>query len=303
MLSLISLLVAGVLAGWLLRRHPLGWLSAVVTGLVWLLLFLLGIEAGGNPQVMAGLSTLGLEALALAVAGLLGSCVLSLLLWKAVNGGASSREGTGEKPDTLKALKGSIIIVAFFAVGCMIGVLGVVPEAVMDSGLSMYALYGLLFSVGMSVGNDSKTLGSLRLLKPGLAFLPIMTMAGTLGACALLGLVLPHRSTPDVLAVGSGFGYYSLSSVLISGYKGAELGTVALLANVFREIITLLGAPLILRVFGPLAPISCGGATTMDTTLPVITCCCGKEYVALSVFHGFVMDTSVPLWVSLFCGL
>lgn len=303
MLSLISIMLAGVLVGWMLRKHLLSWLSAVVTALVWLLLFLLGIEAGGNPQVMAGLSTLGMEALTIAVAGLLGSCVLSLLLWKVVSRKENEREGKAEKADTWKALKGSIVIVAFFAAGCVVGVTGIAPRAILDSELSMYALYGLLFSVGMSVGNDSKTLRSLRTLKPGLALLPIMTMAGTLGACALLELALPHRSLSDVLAVGSGFGYYSLSSVLISGYKGAELGTVALLANVFREVITLLGAPLILRFFGPLAPISCGGATTMDTTLPTITCCCGKEYIALSVFHGFVMDTSVPLWVSLFCGL
>ena len=71
--------------------------------------------------------------------------------------------------------------------------------------------------------------------------------------------------------VGAGFAYYSLSSVFITQYKGAELGTVALMANIMRELITLLFAPLLVRWISPLAPISCGGASTMDTTLPIIT--------------------------------
>ncbi|WP_290394058.1 lysine exporter LysO family protein, partial [uncultured Duncaniella sp.] len=111
------------------------------------------------------------------------------------------------------------------------------------------------------------------------------------------------RSIPEVLAVGSGFGYYSLSSILITDAKGAELGVIALLANICREIITLLGAPLLSRLFGPLAPISSGGATSMDTTLPIITAVSGNKFAVLSVYHGFVVDLSVPLLVSLFCSL
>ncbi|HAD01761.1 MAG TPA: hypothetical protein DCE74_06040, partial [Porphyromonadaceae bacterium] len=82
---------------------------------------------------------------------------------------------------------------------------------------------------------------------------------------------LADVSLTDCLAVGSGFGYYSLSSVFITQYKGAEMGTIALTANIIREILTLLAAPLMVRYFGRLAPICAGGATTMDTTLPIIT--------------------------------
>ena len=103
------------------------------------------------------------------------------------------------------------------------------------------------------------------------------------------------------MAVGSGFGYYSLSSIFITEYKGAELGTIALLSNISREIITLLSAPLLVRWFGNLAPIAAGGATTMDTTLPIITQYSGQQFVIVSIFHGFVTDFSVPFLVSLFC--
>ena len=105
----------------------------------------------------------------------------------------------------------------------------------------------------------------------------------------------------ESMAVGSGFGYYSLSSIFITEYKGAELGTIALLSNILREIMALLLAPLFVKYFGKLAPISVGGATTMDTTLPIILKFSGKEFAVISVFHGFILDLSVPVLVTIFC--
>lgn len=74
----------------------------------------------------------------------------------------------------------------------------------------------------------------------------------------------------------------------------AELGTIALIANIIREIFALLGAPLFVRYFGRLSPICAGGATTMDTTLPIITRYCGKDLVFVSIFHGILVDFTVP---------
>ena len=54
------------------------------------------------------------------------------------------------------------------------------------------------------------------------------------------------------------------------------------------------------KYFGKLAPICAGGATTMDTTLPIITKFSGSEYVMVALFHGIIIDFSVPLWVSFF---
>ncbi|MCL2727650.1 MAG: lysine exporter LysO family protein [Bacteroidales bacterium] len=68
----------------------------------------------------------------------------------------------------------------------------------------------------------------------------------------------------DSMAIGSGMGYYSLSSVLISHSKGAELGSISLMSNILRELITLFFAPILVRTFGKLAPISAGGVTSMD---------------------------------------
>lgn len=198
-------------------------------------------------------------------------------------------------------MKGSLIIVAFFAVGVLCGFYHLVPFDVSKTGISFYALCALMGSVGLSIGNDPQTLKNFRSLNPRLVFLPIATILGTLSAAALVGFILPHRTMADCMAVGSGMGYYSLSSIFITEYKGAELGTVALLSNIIREIVTLLCAPLLVRWFGNLSPISAGGATTMDTTMPVITRYSGQEFVVVSIFHGFVTDFSVPFLVTFFC--
>lgn len=198
-------------------------------------------------------------------------------------------------------MKGSLIIVGFFILGIVCGLMGWLPS--LDDNLSFLTLCALLFCVGMTVGNNTTLLKSFKRLDPRLMLLPLMTIIGTLVATAVAALGLPHRSLTDCLAVGSGFGYYSLSSILITQYRGPDLGTVALLANIIREVITLLGAPLMVRWFGPLAPISSGGATTMDTTLPIITRTSGEEFVILSLFHGFLVDFSVPFLVTLFCSL
>lgn len=200
-------------------------------------------------------------------------------------------------------MKGSLIIICFFVLGILCGVMNIVPFDISKTNVSFYALCALMFSVGISIGNDPQTLKNFRQLNPRLVFLPVATILGTLSAAVLVSLILPHRTTAECMAVGSGFGYYSLSSIFITQYKGAELGTIALLSNISREIITLLAAPLLVRWFGNLAPISAGGATTMDTTLPIITQYSGQQFVVVSIFHGFVTDFTVPFLVTFFCSI
>ena len=200
-------------------------------------------------------------------------------------------------------MKGSLIIVGFFVLGIVCGLMHWLPDLNAFGNVSVWTLYALLFCVGITVGNNTTLLKSFTKLDPRLMLLPLMTILGTLSATAILSLAMPHRSLTECLAVGSGFGYYSLSSILITQYRGPDLGTIALLANIIREVFTLLGAPLLVRFFGPLSPISCGGATTMDTTLPIITRTSGQDFVILSLFHGFLVDFSVPFLVTFLCSL
>lgn len=200
-------------------------------------------------------------------------------------------------------MKGSLIIVGFFILGIIAGRLGWLSIDAAGFDISFTALACLMLCVGIGVGSDLGALRNLRALDSRLLLLPLVTIFGTLAGCAVLGFFMPWSTIPETLAVGSGFGYYSLSSIFITQYKGPELGTVALLANISREIITLLGAPLLMKLAGPLAPITSGGATSMDTTLPIISNVSGKEFVILSIYHGFTVDFSVPFLVTFFCSL
>jgi uncharacterized membrane protein YbjE (DUF340 family) len=209
----------------------------------------------------------------------------------------------GVQEERREAMKGSLIIVAFFIAGIACGLMHLLPDLNAYGNVSYLTLCALLFCVGITVGNNTTLLKTFKSLDRRLMLLPLMTIVGTLTATAIAAVGLPHRSLTDCLAVGSGFGYYSLSSIFITQYRGPELGTIALLANIIREVFTLLGAPLLVKYFGPLSPISCGGATTMDTTLPIITRTSGQDFVLLSLFHGFLVDFSVPFLVTFWCTL
>lgn len=144
-------------------------------------------------------------------------------------------------------MKGSLVILVFFILGLFFGYFHLLPTEVADSSVSFAALCALIFCVGVSIGCDSEVLHTLRHTSPRLLLLPLCTLGGTLAGCLAVSLLLPQCSITDSLAIGSGFGYYSLSSIFITEYRGAALGTVALLANIVRELLTLLASPLLAR--------------------------------------------------------
>ena len=77
MFIVILFIFLGIALGYTLRT----------TWLIWLLLFMLGLEVGSNRELIAALPTLGVEAMVLSVSATLGSCVLAWALWKCMKGG------------------------------------------------------------------------------------------------------------------------------------------------------------------------------------------------------------------------
>ena len=82
MFVVISLMFSGILIGYVFRKNNLKFINKIITVLIWSLLFLLGIEVGGNQEIIEGLHTIGIEALIITVAAVLGSVVGALILWK-----------------------------------------------------------------------------------------------------------------------------------------------------------------------------------------------------------------------------
>lgn len=85
MFNVIGIMFVGISLGYLMRRQNLPWINKAITILIWLLLFLLGIEVGQNEQIIRSLPTLGLEAFVIAIVCVLGSCMAAWGLWEYVN--------------------------------------------------------------------------------------------------------------------------------------------------------------------------------------------------------------------------
>ena len=322
-------MAAGVLAGRLARKSCcFAFLDKSIFYTVLLLLFWMGVEVGGNPHVTRSLVSLGGQALLLAVAGTLGSVLLAKWVYArffpescpakpgrrmpAPEDEATAVWSCGpasEKAGNLSSWKSTLFTLAAFATGGVSGYAVSIPDSVKDLDISLYILYALMLQVGMNIGSDPKIAETLRQIRPRLVLVPLATWIGTLSFTALASLLLSKWSLWDCLAVGSGMGYYSLSSVLIAQYKeasigaqmAAELGTIALLTNIFRELITLTSVPLLNRWFGPFAPVASAGVTSFDVCLPVILRCGGEKILPAAIVNGVVTDFSVPFLVSFFC--
>lgn len=85
MFIVIGMMFAGIAIGYLSRKRTLPWINRAITALIWLLLFLLGLEVGHNEQIIRSLPTLGLEALGISIVCVMGSCIAAWILWKQVN--------------------------------------------------------------------------------------------------------------------------------------------------------------------------------------------------------------------------
>ncbi len=321
MFSILFAMALGILPGHLLRGRPA--LTAFVnraTGwTVHGLLFLLGAALGADAALFAQLPALGLRGVGIGFLCSMGSVLCARYMGRAVLASAapagkepSAREQCEENcgAQALKsALKSSGIILLYFILGLAFGRLG--AQFPGQSGGAWSFLFSLLtggdlteavilllmFSVGMSLGFDLSSFGIMRELRGKVLLVPLAVTAGTfLGSLAAFAL-LPGIALPETLSVGAGFGYYSLSSAIITQLGNPVLGSTALLANIFRELFSLLAAPLLARFFGPLAPLASAGATSMDTCLPMIVRCSGERCGIIAVFSGMLLTLAVPVLV------
>jgi uncharacterized membrane protein YbjE (DUF340 family) len=315
MLILLFLLV-GALIGWPLRRWSrlLRANHHATNGAIYLLIFFLGLSVGGNETIMTALLHLGGRAAWLSLGAILGSLLLSQIVYyffllekgkvtAVAHENTDQRRATNDqRPLNLHALYGSLIILLCFVLGVGGGRLALLAAVSQDERLTLYTLYLLLFLVGVGLGGGSQIGRILRQVQLKILLVPLAVAVGSLLGAGLFSLALTDMSLAEGAAVGAGMGYYSLSSVLIGQLRGETLGVIALLSNIIREIATLLLAPLLARYLGRLAPVAVGGATAMDTTLPIIVQVSGEEYGVIAIVSGVLLTTAVPLLVTIILG-
>lgn len=85
MFTVIGCMFGGIAFGWLLRKQNCSWIQKVITLLIWVLLFLLGVEVGGNKKVISALPSLGLDAVVIATLCTVGSCAFAWILWQYIS--------------------------------------------------------------------------------------------------------------------------------------------------------------------------------------------------------------------------
>ena len=106
------------------------------------------------------------------------------------------------------------MIVGFFIAGAVCGYYGLLDISRLNFDMSYYALAILIICVGIGIGHDVTNLKrDLKELGSRMLLLPIATILGTLAGCLAVSFLLTQRSVTDILAVGSGFGYYTIEYI------------------------------------------------------------------------------------------
>lgn len=302
MWMIIIPLVGGyILAAWkptLVARLPVG---AITNISLVLLLTVMGARIGADSQVVSRISMLGVQAFVLAWATVLGSTLILYLLQYCLGAPAAGSdearpEGGGGWGLTLTLL-GSVLA------GVLLGFF-LLPESLLTllADLTAWILGLLLLGIGLDLGGAAKAFAGLKKLGLRIILIPIGIIAGSILGAVAVALIWGKLPWNEAAAVASGFGWYSLSSVLIS-VNSPTLGAASFIANVFRELIAIIFTPLIARRMGPIPSLGAAGATAMDVMLPVIAKGAGREYVPLAFFSGAVLSLSVPVFVNLFMSL
>lgn len=193
-------------------------------------------------------------------------------------------------------------ILAVLAVGILAG-LFVMPESIYDStGLLMdIGLCLLLFFVGIDLGNNKELFKNLKTVGFKVLAIPAATIIGSLTGGIICSLIF-KLDVFGSLAIASGMSWYTLSAIIITPVS-AELGAVAFLTNVFREIFAFVFIPVIARRLGFLETIAAGAAISMDTGLPIITKNTSQEVALISFISGVIISLAVTVLVPIFVGL
>jgi len=206
------------------------------------------------------------------------------------------------KANTIKKLPlmlESLTLLGVVALGFIIGLFIEVEKSFIDQ-LGEWALMLLLAIIGVQLRNSGIAIREILLNKAGItiALIVIVTswIAGGL-ISVLLDFPLNHA-----LAISSGFGWYSLSGILISDGVSPVFGGVAFIADLARELIAILLIPLLIKKH-PYSGVGIGGATSMDFTLPIIQKSGGSEVVPMAIISGFILTLVSPVFIIIFISI
>ena len=161
--------------------------------------------------------------------------------------------------------------------------------------LIQFGLYLLLFFIGIDIGKNDNILNDLKKLNKKVLFLPFITIISSLAGGAVASILL-SLSVGESVAISAGMGWYSFSAIELSKIS-VELGGIAFLSNIFRELLAIFLIPIIAKKIGSFESVSVAGATAMDSVLPIINRSNPAEISIISFYSGLVISIIVPILI------
>lgn len=163
-------------------------------------------------------------------------------------------------------------------------------------------LYILMLSVGISIGLHKGLYEKIKQYHLKIFIIPFGIIIGSILGGVVCGLLLNYPINQSA-AIASGLGWYSLSGATIGNLAGAKLGSIAFLSNLMREIFSFILIPIVALKFNYYTCIAPAGATSEDTTLPMMIKYTNEETVVLAVLNGIICSSFVPILISFFFNL
>lgn len=295
----ILLLFVFFFAGMLAARFDAVRRSAVIERVSgWILpalLLVMGYRIGLSAESGSELARSGLVAAVFAAAGAAGTFLAAGLLCLADRRRPEHAAEAGRSPGG--GYGGSFLLLGMVVLGFVAARL--LPESGLDGGgLTDWLLRFLLFSIGIDMVKSGISF-TAALADRNTILLPVLTVAGSLAGGAVAAMVL-DMSVWKGLSVASGFGWYTLSGVLITDLGDPVLGSTAFLTNLLREAAAIAVIPFLGRTIFARAAVGVAGATSMDVTLPLVERASGPGMVPLSISHGVMVSMLVPVLAPLF---
>lgn len=297
LLRLFSSLAFGSLVASLIGKQKFNKITSISLDVIlYSLLFFMGINTAQIPNIGSQIAAMGYDALIATLLVVIGTIISSFLLRFFLRNKVSRTERIRQEI-TLARLKTPLIMITLV----VLGLLGAAMTPLFNwfnSSLITYILYALLFLVGMQMVQHEVNLIPL-LKSPLMLLLPLSSLVGTYLGALFIPLFC-HYSIKQAFALVSGFGWYSLSGVMISSLGDPHLGAVSFLSNLLRETLSFILIPL-LATLSPISfsAISVAGATSMDVTLPLLKKSLGERVVPLAIAHGVIMTLLAPLFIPL----
>lgn len=297
MYSGLLIILVPLVVGWLLPLHKTAILRAVnrlLSWMVYVILFFMGISLAFLDNLSRNLLMVFHTAAVAAVCIML--CNLLALLWLEKRLPWQHAHKQEKLPSRLHMALESLKLCGVVIVGFLLGLTqwNFLHHA---SAASEYALIFLLFLVGIQLRGSGMTLRQIILNRRGMIVASVVLVSALIGgmiAALLLGLPLKTG-----LAMASGFGWYSLSGILMTEAFGPVIGSAAFFNDLLRELIAIMLIPALVARHRSSALGLCG-ATSMDFTLPVLQRAGGMEIVPAAIVHGFVMSLLAPILIALF---